>query len=763
MLSKFGQKIDTLRRFLKKRGLRSEASLLWLLMKFAGYEDEWQQKIEDLARYNPRPFKHWFPDGDRIYLPFKRSEAEIEPAVEKALAGLGYSVTDYRGGYAEAGGRTMKIGKIIARAKRDVEKHYNGLIAQNPENSEALENEKRQQLKYWDDLNNVFINSPHRQQKEAEDMYVVISQDPHDLARMSYDRSWTSCMELGEGAYHTSVFCEVEKGGLVAYLIKGDDTEIEDPIARIHIRRFDSADGRSIAKAETSVYGEDIEGFQEVVDAWLKNMNSNYSPGRYTLVGGTYSDSYGSNLIITPDNEEELIQWFKKNVPDPIETTWTVRDNFFEELNDNMYFDGWDIWHEDDDGEKVFNNESEAQSFLNMLENMDYNDHWMDYVFGSWEQEQMREQIAEEVKDRREDELDREDYEDEDDFIEAYDQLQYEIEHEIDEKTEQAIDEKRDELRSERFEINRDDHDHTSAMVEAAADKILDNPSGFSSEIFDEMEKVINEAYKVNNWNNMTKKKFYRAFPERLTTELFLSMPNTMKQEVLSNQDSKISEEKEQQFRAAQKELILSQLDPENSDFRYRGGGRWGGPATSRDRANAVSYEVQRVIDDIGALDYISDDLFEPIYNFFNNEIKKVQHLDDTAISWLHQRLFSTITKKIDVENKKKLLRGMMEYYDENAWYRDPGVTLHNVGLDIASLGSEGAEFLPFLKKQLESVDERIFFNAEDYKVKMGWRNKKKLEAERNRQKRRLLYIIDAIENGTGRSDKYKWYVNKDY
>jgi hypothetical protein len=462
-------------------------------------------------------------------------------------------------------------------------------------------------------------------------MYVVISQDPHDLAKMSYERAWTSCMELGEGGHHTNVFCEVERGGLVAYLVEGNDTDIENPIARIHIRRFDSTDGKSIAKAETSVYGEDIDGFQEAVEAWLNNMNSNYSPGRYTLSGGTYSDSYGSNIIVTPENEEELLQWFKRNVPDPVEVTWVVQDNFFDELNDAQYFEGWDVWHEDDDGEKVFRDESEAQSFMYTLQNMDYDEHWMDYVFGEWEQEQMRDQIAEEVKDRRENELDMEDYEDEDDYMEAYDQLQYEIDQEIEEKLEAAVDEKRDALREERFEINRNSHDHTAAMVEAAADKILDNPGGFSTDIFDEIEKTINEAYKTNNWNNMTKKKFYKAFPERLTTELFLGMPNIMKENVLRNEGGKISDEKEQQLRAAQKELILSQLDHENTDFRYRGGGRWGGPATNRDRASAVSYEVQRVIDDIGALDHISDDLFEPIYDFFNNEIKKVQHLDDTS------------------------------------------------------------------------------------------------------------------------------------
>jgi len=218
MFNKLAQKIETLRRVLVKKGLRSEASLLFLLYRFAGYEDEWSDKIEDLARSNPKPFSDWFPDGDRVFLPFKRSEAEVDFEVEDALSDLGYDVTDYRGGYASSGNRTMKIGKIIARAKKDVEKLYNSQIASQPERADELEQEKREKLQYWTNINNTFINSPHRQQKGVEDMYIIISQDPHDLARMSYERSWTSCMELGEGSHHRDLFCEVQEGGLVAYL-----------------------------------------------------------------------------------------------------------------------------------------------------------------------------------------------------------------------------------------------------------------------------------------------------------------------------------------------------------------------------------------------------------------------------------------------------------------------------------------------------------------------------------------------------------------
>ena len=93
---------------------------------------------------------------------------------------------------------------------------------------------------------------------------IVISQDPHDVAQMSTGRQWTSCMDLGgegrePGSHHEDIFCEVQKGGLVAYLIRAEDGAIADPLARIHIRRFDNRAGQSVAVPEQSVYGNEIK------------------------------------------------------------------------------------------------------------------------------------------------------------------------------------------------------------------------------------------------------------------------------------------------------------------------------------------------------------------------------------------------------------------------------------------------------------------------------------------------------------------------
>jgi hypothetical protein len=57
----------------------------------------------------------------------------------------------------------------------------------------------------------------------------------------------------------------------------------------------------------------------------------------------------------------------------------------------------------------------------------------------------------------------------------------------------------------------------------------------------------------------------------------------------------------------------------------------------------------------------------------------------------------------------------------------------HTLGLALGSLGRSGQPFVPFLQEKLE-------------------------QAQDPREQERMRYIIDAIENGTGRSDKYNFF-----
>ena len=73
------------------------------------------------------------------------------------------------------------------------------------------------------------------------------------LDGMSTDRNWSSCMNLDGGCNRSTVFKQVQYGGMCAYLIKEDDKNIEEPIARIAIKRFIS-ENNFIFAAETVIY-----------------------------------------------------------------------------------------------------------------------------------------------------------------------------------------------------------------------------------------------------------------------------------------------------------------------------------------------------------------------------------------------------------------------------------------------------------------------------------------------------------------------------
>ena len=352
------------------------------------YEAQWKNKIEELAKKNPKPFDEWFGGKDRVYIPFN-FDAEDSDAIDymddvvRALKERypdKCQEIDFVGGYCSQGNRKQRIGKLLNSAKnkeiKELQQKIEALMQTeeyefSPEYIEFSREDKKLR-QYWTDIINAFTNSPLRAKTEVSqdvDHYVVISQNPHDIAKMSTGRSWSSCMTLGSGMYHQNVFCEVSDGGFIAYLIKANDLEIEDPISRIHIRRFENMLGDSFAQAEESVYGEDVTGFSEAVDDWIKQKQKNIAAGIYTRMGGSYSDSFESSLTVaptSPENEKDMALWLA--APEEIEgskiTYWTVIDDFrnsggdLEEFED--YFDGIP-------SEKNFTDESEAHKWAQIM------------------------------------------------------------------------------------------------------------------------------------------------------------------------------------------------------------------------------------------------------------------------------------------------------------------------------------------------------------------------------------------------------------
>jgi hypothetical protein len=202
------------------------------------YDKEYRYDMDRYSFDNPKAFSHWFPEGqNRIYIPF---EVNGDDPNIKASAGItnvfmrqhlddilkhnDYELADFRKGLVNPINNKKRQQRIIPVlqqiAKTNSDPRINTLIQEFPKTTLRLN-------------------------PGANLFNIVISQDPHDIALMTYDRPWkmTSCMRLKDdktegGAKWHQVYDEVRDGGLIAYVIEPDDKEIKKPHARVLLRRF---------------------------------------------------------------------------------------------------------------------------------------------------------------------------------------------------------------------------------------------------------------------------------------------------------------------------------------------------------------------------------------------------------------------------------------------------------------------------------------------------------------------------------------------
>lgn len=145
---------------------------------------------------------------------------------------------------------------------------------------------------------------------------ICITHNPYDIAGMSTDRNWTSCMNLNGGTYKQTALKQVQYGGMCAYLIKEDDKEIKQPIARIAIKRFvgELKTKAFIFQAQPAIYGDKEYAkelkFDTQVDQILEQSNKQTLNNQVFFRrkdGGSYSDS-DINAVAKTDNisQEQL-------------------------------------------------------------------------------------------------------------------------------------------------------------------------------------------------------------------------------------------------------------------------------------------------------------------------------------------------------------------------------------------------------------------------------------------------------------------------
>ena len=256
--------------------------------------EAWRSKIEESANLNDLPFNAWFnpdnpeetndPENDRIYIPYipKMALQNEDRDVYDFLMSKGFpkrlpdgsmvkekiliTPESYIQGYCQVGKRVWKIGRLLDRLRRKELKSIDPNI--------DVDGKLRQETNTeYDTLMHNFESASTRQLKKTDDLMVVISQNPFDIAAMSTQQGWDSCMTLGVGSYYNNVFDEIAEGGLIAYLIREDDRDIEEALGRVLIRRYSGRGGKNVAMASDEVYGlhgSQADDFRNFVQSWLE-------------------------------------------------------------------------------------------------------------------------------------------------------------------------------------------------------------------------------------------------------------------------------------------------------------------------------------------------------------------------------------------------------------------------------------------------------------------------------------------------------------
>jgi hypothetical protein len=201
---------------------------------------------------NPK-YKH-DRNGYRVYIPieekFRPANQQKSPTqvkIEQELLKNNYEIVDYIKGLARQIGvekNSVKLGKLLNTLKRQ-------------------------------DLLNEFNVDKSREGTKSTYM-VVISRHPYDIAGMSTDRGWTSCMNLKNGINRRYVPLDIAAGSVVAYVTRTDDLDLKNPSGRLLIKPFVDVIGNKVIYfgIEARVYGTDVPGFTETVQKWVYEVNN---------------------------------------------------------------------------------------------------------------------------------------------------------------------------------------------------------------------------------------------------------------------------------------------------------------------------------------------------------------------------------------------------------------------------------------------------------------------------------------------------------
>jgi len=160
-------------------------------------------------------------NGDRLYFNITEKvdfwgleEIPISVEINDFFKEYGFEIVDVRNNKA----KNLKDGRIVS-----IMKVLNSLKKVDPELIADY-------IKAYDEQRSLML--------DKKEKIMVISKSAYDLAGMTTDRKWKSCMDIRKGENKKYVPLEIKTGTLVSYLVNPSDKNINNPYARVLIKPY---------------------------------------------------------------------------------------------------------------------------------------------------------------------------------------------------------------------------------------------------------------------------------------------------------------------------------------------------------------------------------------------------------------------------------------------------------------------------------------------------------------------------------------------
>ena len=245
--------------------------------------------VPKISTPNSLSFDNIFNGKFRVAIPLTSSPIDLIINKLKALGYYNINVKENKAVEPKYN-RTMNLGKIILK--------------------ELGEEEKKQY-----DISRV--------KEKSDNLYIIISRHPIDVARMSDFKNISSCHGMGKEFWYCA-FEEAAFGGAIAYIVNKEDFEsigdlqtqeiFEDndrningitPISRIRLNRYrNKKENYDVLMPFPKQYGQRIDGFEDAVLEWARNnqkdiLSKEINMEDFVRKGGSYRDRLKDDLLNT--------------------------------------------------------------------------------------------------------------------------------------------------------------------------------------------------------------------------------------------------------------------------------------------------------------------------------------------------------------------------------------------------------------------------------------------------------------------------------